>query len=135
MAHVELTFEPNTEIIDAINEGSEAIISAIYRALDEMVVMDVSTDNYVAPITVDLDVTPNDEDAVMRRLGNGTVESVEVDEMVHSVDWNAGSSSSTPNKLYNSPKGLLEGLHPWKTPRALFVLGARNEVPPLNCGT
>lgn len=90
MAHVELTFEPNTEIIDAINEGSEAIISAIYRALDEMVVMDVSTDNYVAPITVDLDVTPNDEDAVMRRLGNGTVESVKVDEMVHSVDWNAG---------------------------------------------
>ena len=90
MAHIELTFDPNTEIIDAINEGSEAIISAIYRALDEMVVMDVSTDNYVAPITVDLDVTPNDEDAVMRRLGNGTVESVEVDEMVHSVDWNAG---------------------------------------------
>lgn len=90
MAHVELTFDPNTEIIDAINEGSEAIISAIYRALDEMVVMDVSTDNYVTPITVDLDVTPNDEDAVMCRLGNGTVESVEVDEMVHSVDWNAG---------------------------------------------
>lgn len=45
MAHVELTFDPNAEIIDAINEGSEVIISAIYRALDEMVVMDVSTDN------------------------------------------------------------------------------------------
>lgn len=90
MAHVELTFDPNAEIIDAINEGSEVIISAIYRALDEMVVMDVSTDNYVAPITVDLDVTSNDEDAVMRRLGNGIVESVEVDEMVHSVDWEAG---------------------------------------------
>lgn len=90
MAHVELTFDPNAEILEAIEEGTEVIISTIYRALEEMVVMDVSIDTCVAPITVDLDVETADEDAVMRRLGNGTVEGVEVDEMVHSVDWNAG---------------------------------------------
>lgn len=90
MAHVELTFDPNTEILEAIEEGTEVIISTIYYALEGMVVMDVSIDTYVAPVTVDLDVETADEDAVMRRLGNGTVEGVEVDEMVHSVDWDAG---------------------------------------------
>jgi hypothetical protein len=90
MAHVELTFDPNTEILEAIEEGTEVVISTIYYALEGMVVMDVSIDTYVAPVTVDLDVDTADEDAVMRRLGNGIVEGVEVDEMVHSVDWEAG---------------------------------------------
>ena len=90
MAHVELTFDPNTEILEAIEEGTEVIISTIYRALEEMVIMNISIDTYVAPVTVNLEVETADEDAVMRRLGNGTVEGVEVDEMVHSVDWEAG---------------------------------------------